>query len=93
MFEAGRSIGTMGSRFIGTIFVTLSSRSLQSPAEEVLGIAGLLGMFEVLGYTGAVGFNGATGGGGKVGAIDAGSRVAPLGGRTRPLDAGAVALA
>jgi hypothetical protein len=85
----GRSIGTIGSRFIGTIFETRSSRSLQRPAEDVLGIN------EVFGDVGAVGVEGLMGGGGRVGAIDAGSSVAPLlGGRTSPLlVAGAVALA
>jgi hypothetical protein len=89
MLELGRSIGTIGTRFIGTIFETRSSRSLQRPAEEVLGIN------EVLGEAGADGFTGFIGGGGKVGAIDAGSSVAPLlGGSTSPLLlAGPVALA
>jgi len=89
MFELGRSIGTIGSRFIGTILETRSSRSLQRPADEVLGIN------EVFGVDGAVGVEGFIGGGGRVGAIDAGSSVAPLlGGRTSPLlVAGAVALA
>jgi hypothetical protein len=40
---AGRSIATTGSRFMGTIFATLWSLSLQSPAEEVLGPVELLG--------------------------------------------------
>ena len=35
----GRSIGTIGSRVIGDIFATRSSRSLQSPAAEVEGAA------------------------------------------------------
>jgi hypothetical protein len=69
----GRSIGTIGSRVIGDIFATRSSRSLQSPAEEVEGAA-LVG--------GALG-DGTLGGGGQVGARAAsGSSVAPLGGRT-----------
>ena len=69
----GRSIGTIGSRVIGDIFATRSSRSLQSPAEEVVGAA-----------LGGVTLGGATlGGGGQVGARAAsGSSVAPLGGRT-----------
>ena len=67
----GRSIGTIGSRVIGDIFATRSSRSLQSPAEEVEGAA-LVG--------GALG-DGTLGGGGQVGARAAsGSSVAPLGG-------------
>lgn len=69
----GRSIGTIGSRVIGDIFATRSSRSLQSPAEEVVGAA--LG--------GAALGDGTLGGGGQVGARAAsGSSVAPLGGRT-----------
>ena len=68
----GRSMGTKGRRVIGDIFATRSSRSVQSPAEEVVGAA----LFDgVLG--------GATLGGGQVGARAAsGSSVAPLGGRT-----------
>lgn len=73
----GRSMGTIGRRVIGDIFATRSSRSDQSPAEEVVGAAlvdGALG-------DGALG--GATLGGGQVGARAAsGSSVAPLGGRT-----------
>jgi hypothetical protein len=74
----GRSIGTIGSRVIGDIFATRSSRSLQSPAEEVVGAA-LVG-----GALGDGTLGGATlGGGGQVGARAAsGSSVAPLGGRT-----------
>lgn len=78
---------------MGTIFATRSSRSLQSPAEDVLGktgllgSTGLLGISEVLGVVGAVGLNGAPGeaddGGGSEGATaEAGSKVAPLGGST-----------
>lgn len=72
----GRSIGTIGSRVIGDIFATRSSRSLQSPAEEVEGAA-LVG-----GALGDGTLGGATlGGGGQVGARAAsGSSVAPLGG-------------
>jgi hypothetical protein len=70
-------MGTIGRRVIGDIFATRSSRSVQSPAEEVVGAAlvdGALG-------DGALG--GATLGGGQVGARAAsGSSVAPLGGRT-----------
>jgi hypothetical protein len=65
-------MGTIGRRVIGDIFATRSSRSVQSPAEEVVE-APLVG--------GALG--GATPGGGQVGARAAsGSSVAPLGGRT-----------
>jgi hypothetical protein len=70
-------MGTMGRRVIGDIFATRSSRSVQSPAEEVVEaplVGGALG-------DGALG--GATLGGGQVGARAAsGSSVAPLGGRT-----------
>jgi len=70
-------MGTMGRRVIGDIFATRSSRSVQSPAEEVVEaplVDGALG-------DGALG--GATLGGGQVGARAAsGSSVAPLGGRT-----------
>jgi hypothetical protein len=70
-------MGTIGRRVIGDIFATRSSRSVQRPAEEVVGAAlvdGALG-------DGALG--GATLGGGQVGARAAsGSSVAPLGGRT-----------
>jgi len=73
----GRSMGTIGRRVIGDIFATRSSRSVQRPADEVVGAAlvdGALG-------DGALG--GATLGGGQVGARAAsGSSVAPLGGRT-----------
>ena len=94
MFELGRSIGTIGSRFIGTILETRSSRSLQRPADEVLGISEVFGVVGPVGFEGKV-LEGDIGGGGNVGAIDAGSSVAPLlGGRTSPLlVAGAVALA
>jgi len=65
-------MGTIGRRVIGDIFATRSSRSVQSPAEEVVE-APLVG--------GALG--GATLGGGQVGARAAsGSSVAPVGGRT-----------
>ena len=65
-------MGTIGRRVIGDIFATRSSRSVQSPAEEV--VEAPLG-------GGALG--GATLGGGQVGARAAsGSSVAPLGGRT-----------
>jgi hypothetical protein len=65
-------MGTIGRRVIGDIFATRSSRSVQSPAEEVVGAAVV---------DGALG--GATLGGGQVGARAAsGSSVAPLGGRT-----------
>ena len=70
-------MGTIGRRVIGDIFATRSSRSVQSPAEEVVEaplVDGALG-------DGALG--GATLGGGQVGARAAsGSSVAPLGGRT-----------
>jgi hypothetical protein len=70
-------MGTIGRRVIGDIFATRSSRSVQRPADEVVGAAlvdGALG-------DGALG--GATLGGGQVGARAAsGSSVAPLGGRT-----------
>lgn len=70
-------MGTIGGRVIGDIFATRSSRSVQRPADEVVGAAlvdGALG-------DGALG--GATLGGGQVGARAAsGSSVAPLGGRT-----------
>ena len=82
----GRSIGTIGSRVIGDIFATRSSRSLQSPAEEVEGAAlvgGALGDGTLGdGTLGDGTLGGATlGGGGQVGARAAsGSSVAPLGG-------------
>jgi len=70
-------MGTIGRRVIGDIFATRSSRSVQSPAEEVVEaplVDGALG-------DGALG--GATLGGGQVGARAAsGSNVAPVGGRT-----------
>ena len=70
-------MGTIGRRVIGDIFATRSSRSVQSPAEEVVEaplVGGALG-------EGALG--GATPGGGQVGARAAsGSSVAPVGGRT-----------
>ena len=73
----GRSMGTIGRRVIGDIFATRSSRSVQSPAEEVVGAALVDGAL----VDGALG--GATLGGGQVGARAAsGSSVAPLGGRT-----------
>jgi hypothetical protein len=60
-------MGTIGRRVIGDIFATRSSRSVQSPAEEVVGAALVDGAL----------------GGGQVGARAAsGSSVAPLGGRT-----------
>jgi hypothetical protein len=66
-------MGTIGRRVIGDIFATRSSRSVQSPAEEVVGAALV---------DGALG-DGALGDGGQVGARAAsGSSVAPLGGRT-----------
>lgn len=82
LLDEGRSIGTIGSRFIGTIFATRSSRSLQRLAEEVLVpgeacAAGVLGISDVLGVAGGGGKDGAT--------VEAGSSVAPLGGRTNPL--------
>ena len=79
----GRSIGTIGSRVIGDIFATRSSRSLQSPAEEVEGAA-LVGGALGDGTLGGATLGGATlVGGGQVGARAAsGSSVAPLGGRT-----------
>ena len=80
-------MGTMGRRVIGDIFATRSSRSVQSPAEEVVEaplVGGALGD-GALG-DGALGdgaLGGATLGGGQVGARAAsGSSVAPLGGRT-----------
>jgi hypothetical protein len=70
-------MGTIGRRVIGDIFATRSSRSDQSPAEEVVGAALVDGAL----VDGALG--GATLGGGQVGARAAsGSSVAPLGGRT-----------
>jgi hypothetical protein len=70
-------MGTIGRRVIGDIFATRSSRSVQSPAEEVVGAALVDGAL----VDGALG--GATLGGGQVGARAAsGSSVAPLGGRT-----------
>ena len=77
----GRSIGTIGSRVIGDIFATRSSRSLQSPAEEVEGAA-LVGGALGDGTLGGATLGGATlVGGGQVGARAAsGSSVAPLGG-------------
>ena len=73
----GRSMGTIGRRVIGDIFATRSSRSVQNPAEEVVGAALVDGAL----VDGALG--GATLGGGQVGARAAsGSSVAPLGGRT-----------
>jgi hypothetical protein len=75
-------MGTKGRRVIGDIFATRSSRSVQSPAEEVVGAAlfdGVLGGATLGGAT----LGGATLGGGQVGARAAsGSSVAPLGGRT-----------
>ena len=75
-------MGTIGRRVIGDIFATRSSRSVQSPAEEVVGAAlvdGALGD----GALGDGALGGATLGGGQVGARAAsGSSVAPLGGRT-----------
>jgi hypothetical protein len=75
-------MGTIGRRVIGDIFATRSSRSVQSPAEEVVGAAlvdGALGDKTLGGAT----LGGATLGGGQVGARAAsGSSVAPLGGRT-----------
>jgi hypothetical protein len=73
-------MGTTGSRFMGTILETRSSRSLQRPAEEVLGAVVLLGINDVLGVDGVVG-----GGGNEGATAEAGSSVALLGGRTRPL--------
>ena len=73
----GRSMGTIGRRVIGDIFATRSSRSVQRPAEEVVGAA----VVDGAPVDGALG--GATLGGGQVGARAAsGSSVAPLGGRT-----------
>jgi hypothetical protein len=70
-------MGTIGRRVIGDIFATRSSRSVQSPAEEVVGAA----LVDGAPVDGALG--GATLGGGQVGARAAsGSSVAPLGGRT-----------
>jgi hypothetical protein len=70
-------MGTIGRRVIGDIFATRSSRSVQSPAEEVVGAA----VVDGAPVDGALG--GATLGGGQVGARAAsGSSVAPLGGRT-----------
>jgi len=80
-------MGTKGRRVIGDIFATRSSRSVQSPAEEVVGAAlfdGVLGGATLGGATlGGATLGGATLGGGQVGARAAsGSSVAPLGGRT-----------
>jgi hypothetical protein len=70
-------MGTIGRRVIGDIFATRSSRSVQRPAEEVVGAA----VVDGAPVDGALG--GATLGGGQVGARAAsGSSVAPLGGRT-----------
>ena len=55
VLATGRSIGTIGKRFIGTILDTRSSRSLQRPAEVVLGNGGLDGSSDVFGVAAGTG--------------------------------------